>query len=98
MFESALARPRANVFGQDAYPDVWTRAAAVMHSIISGHPFADGNERAGLTAALATLRLNGVDLEHGDHDAVFTLTLDVAAGKTVEVGEIAGRLRAMMSQ
>jgi death-on-curing protein len=97
LLESALARPQATVFGQEAYPDVWTKVAAVMHSIMSSDPFVDGNKRAGLAAALATLAINDVSIEHGDHDALFTLTLDVAAGKLDEVGEIAARLRAALS-
>jgi prophage maintenance system killer protein len=60
-------------------------------------PFVDGNKRAGLAAALATLALNGIGIEHGDHDAIFTLTLDVAAGKIDDFGEIAARMRAALS-
>lgn len=33
LLESALARPQASVFGQDAYPDVWQKAAALMESL-----------------------------------------------------------------
>ncbi|NUS94128.1 MAG: death-on-curing protein, partial [Nocardia sp.] len=37
LLESALARPRASVFGQDAYPDIWQKAAALMESIARNH-------------------------------------------------------------
>lgn len=97
LLASALVRPQMSVFGQDAYPDVWTKAAAVMHSIVANHPFIDGNKRAGLAAALVTLELNGVDATKGDPDALFTLTVDVAAGKTDDVAEIAAYLRAALS-
>jgi death on curing protein len=97
LLESALARPQTTVFGQDAYPDVWTKAAAVMHSQVTSNPFVDGNKRAGLAAALATLVLNGVDAAHGDHDAIYTLTIDVASGKSDDIGEIAARLRGAIS-
>ena len=47
MLASALGRPKATVFGQDAYPDIWSKAAALMHSIIRNHPFLDANKRTG---------------------------------------------------
>jgi death-on-curing protein len=97
LLESALARPQATVLARDAYPDVWTKAAAVMHSLIASHPFLDGNKRAGLAAALATLSLNGVDTADGDPDAVYTLTLDVARGETDDIATIAARLRAAIA-
>jgi death-on-curing protein len=35
--EAAVARTRASVFGEDAYPDVHAKAAALLHSIVTGH-------------------------------------------------------------
>ena len=97
LLESALARPQTTVFGQDAYPDLWTKAAAVMHSIVSSHPLVDGNKRAGLAAALATLDLNGVDTANSDAEALYTLTMHVAEGKTEDVAELAARLQAAVT-
>jgi death-on-curing protein len=37
LLESALARPRASVFGQDAYPDLHLKAAALLHSLARNH-------------------------------------------------------------
>ena len=34
LLESALARPQTTVFGEDAYPSVWEKAAALMHSLV----------------------------------------------------------------
>ncbi|MEU0296646.1 Fic family protein, partial [Streptomyces microflavus] len=45
LLESALARPQASVFGQDAYPDVWQKAAALMESLARNHGLVDGNKR-----------------------------------------------------
>jgi hypothetical protein len=42
---SALARPQATAFGQDAYPDLDARAAALLHSLARNHAFTDGNKR-----------------------------------------------------
>jgi death-on-curing protein len=50
LLESAVLRPQQTVAGQDAYPDIHAKAAALMHSLIRNHPFVDGNKR---TAVLA---------------------------------------------
>jgi hypothetical protein len=54
LLESAVHRPRANVLGQDAYPDLLTKAAALMHSPARNHTLVDGNKRL---AWLATSQL-----------------------------------------
>jgi death-on-curing protein len=38
LLESALARPRASVFGEDAYPSLNEKAAALLHSLVSARP------------------------------------------------------------
>jgi death-on-curing protein len=96
LLDSAVARPQASMFGQDAYPDPWEKAAALMHSIISNHPFVDGNKRVGLTAGLAFLDLNGVGIEPLDEDVAYDLTIAVASGKLTEVGAIAADLRSLL--
>ncbi|HEX4101576.1 MAG: Fic family protein [Pseudonocardiaceae bacterium] len=52
LLESALARPQASMFGQDAYPSVWGKAGALVHSLVSNHAVSnhalvDGNKRLG---------------------------------------------------
>ena len=42
---SAVARPQATAFAADAYPDVWTKAAALLDSIVNNHALVDGNKR-----------------------------------------------------
>lgn len=64
-----------------------------MHSIIASHPYADGDKRVGLTAALAFLSLNNVHTEPLDEDAAYNLTIAVASGKLTEVGAVAAELR-----
>ena len=44
---SAAARPQTTVFGEDAYPDIWTKAAALLQSVVKNHPLIDGNKRLG---------------------------------------------------
>ena len=63
LLESAVARPQATFGGKELYSDVFSKAAALMLSLISNHPFIDGNKRTGITAAALFLRANGFMLE-----------------------------------
>lgn len=47
ILEAAVARTRASVYGEDAYPDLHVKAAALLHSIVTGHALIDGNKRLG---------------------------------------------------
>lgn len=81
--ESAVYRPQASFGGQDLYPDLFSKAAALGHSIISNHPFVDGNKRTGFEAMRLMLRLNGQDV-HASQDAKFEFVTDIAKGKLTE--------------
>lgn len=59
LVESAAARPQYTVFGEDAYPTLLEKAAALVHSVAVNHPFENGNKRAALTAAFVFLAQNG---------------------------------------
>lgn len=85
LLESALARPRTSVFGQDAYPDLWSKGAALLESLGRNHGLVDGNKRLAWTATWTFLEVNGhpladdFDVDEAEafvHDAV-TGTLDV---------------------
>ena len=80
LLDSASHRPQAAFFGQDAYPSLTGKAAALMHSIAGNHALADGNKRLALLAAAVFLRINGYRLDLTDDEA-FDLTLSVAAGQ-----------------
>jgi death-on-curing protein len=60
--ESALARPFTSFGGKDLFSDLWSKVAAMIHSIMAFHPFIDGNKRTALVAADVCLRLNGYRL------------------------------------
>lgn len=59
LLSAAVARPQATFDGQDLYPDLATKAAALMDSLVRNHPFVDGNKRVGITAAGLFLIING---------------------------------------
>ncbi len=89
---SAVARPRTTAFGSDAYPDVWTKAAALLHSIVNNHALVDGNKRLGWLATAVFLELNNASVAGATNDEVYELVMEVAAGdRSVEV--IAAALR-----
>lgn len=78
--EAAAARPAATFGGEDLYPDVAAKAAAVMHSLVANHPFVDGNKRVGAHALILTLLVNGHEPAFGAEELV-EATLAVARGE-----------------
>ena len=74
LLASALGRPQATFGGQDLYPDLFLKAAALVQSLSSNHPFVDGNKRTALTTLEYFLHLNGIDLKASQREKVeFTL-------------------------
>ena len=92
---SAAARPQATAFGEDAYPDLWTKAAALLHSVVKHHALVDGNKRLGWLATAVFLEINGVAVTHVSNDAVYDLVMGVTTGRD-DVGEIAAELRSVI--
>ena len=93
LLASAAARPATTVFGDEAYPGLHAKAAAILHSIVRNHPLVDGNKRLGWLACVVTLDLNGVKVTLADEDA-FQLVMSVAEGALDEVADIAAALEA----
>jgi death-on-curing protein len=93
LLEAAVHRPRASILGQDAYPDLLTKAAALLHSLARSHPLVDGNKRLAWLATYVFCAKNGVELD-ADDDAVYQLVSSVSSGSIDEVGEIATILAA----
>lgn len=87
LLQSALARPMATFDNNDLYPDLFSKAAALMQSIIKNHPFVDGNKRAAVVVASIFLLRNGYSLRTSSK-ALERFTLKVASTKT-EIEEIA---------
>jgi death on curing protein len=80
LLEAALARPQATAFGKDAYPDLDTKAAALLHSIARNHALIDGSKRLALAAVIAFYGLNGRRLTL-TNDQAYDLVMSVAAGQ-----------------
>lgn len=91
LLESALARPRASAFGQDAYPDLDHKAAALLHSLARNHALVDGNKRLALAGVITFYGLNGRRLTL-TNDEAYNLVIAVARGDMDDVPVIAARL------
>lgn len=63
MLESALEAPFQTFDGKDLYPALIQKAARLGHSLISNHPFVDGNKRIGIHTMLVFLAVNGIEIE-----------------------------------
>jgi death-on-curing protein len=88
LLESALARPQATAFGEDAYPTIHDKAAALMHSLARNHALVDGNKRLALAATIAFHGMNGVRVTL-TNDEAYDLVIAVATGKLDDVNPIA---------
>ena len=77
--ESAIAQPRMSFGGDDLYPGIVEKAAALCFSLVKNHPFVDGNKRVGHAAMETFLVLNGFELDAtvGEQES---LMLTLAAG------------------
>lgn len=91
LIQSALARPQASFAGEDLYPDIFDKAAALFHSLIFNHAFVDGNKRTTLTSTARFLYINGYELNATDKELIeFPLKVE---NKHLSIEEIAKWLK-----
>jgi death-on-curing protein len=93
---SAVARPQTTVFGADAYADLWSKAAALLHSVVNNHALIDGNKRLGWLATATFVAINGVAIERATNQQVYELVIKVASSN-VALEEIGAELRSMFA-
>ena len=96
LLESAAARPRTSLFGEDAYPSIEFKAAALLHSICRNQALVDGNKRLAWFAATTFLDVNGYRV-YLPEDGAFDLVISIAEG-SVDVEDIARVLAAAIVQ
>ena len=94
LLDSALARPQTSVFGEDAYPTLEVKAAAMTHSVIKNHPMVDGNKRTSWFLLNAFLYINGYLLEVSTEEGL-EFTLGVATDQ-LSLEEAAEKIRSHM--
>ena len=78
--DSALAQPRMTFDGQELYPSLTIKAAALGFSLVCNHPFLDGNNRIGHAAMETFMILNGWELS-ADVDEQEQIIMRLAAGE-----------------
>jgi death-on-curing protein len=91
LLESALSRPQATVFGDEAYPGMHGKAAALLSSLVNNDALVDGSKRLGLVAVRLFYGLNDHVFKATD-DEKFELIMAVAEARLVDVDKIAERL------
>ncbi|TVR24565.1 MAG: type II toxin-antitoxin system death-on-curing family toxin [Anaerolineaceae bacterium] len=90
----AVSRPYTRLFGQEAYPTLADKAAALLHSLAHDHLFADGNKRTARRAVQRFLHLHGGTITWTDEQA-YTLILEIAKGG-YDVKAVADRLAGLV--
>lgn len=94
---SAAARPQTTLLGEDAYPDLMTKAAALLQSIVNYHALVDGNKRLGWLATAVFLEINGTKASRAHNDDVFELVMHVTSTDP-PLDDIATRLQRVVSK
>ncbi|MCC2307695.1 type II toxin-antitoxin system death-on-curing family toxin [Cellulomonas chengniuliangii] len=97
LLESAAVRPQTSAGDRDAYPDLVTKAAALLHSLARNHPLLDGNKRLALAGTIVFLGVNGARMT-ATNDEAYDLVMQVAAGTLDDVTVIANRLRPLIAE
>lgn len=92
LLDSAAHRPSAAWLGEDVYPDLDTKAAALLLSLAGNRPLVDGNKRLGWVSTRLFYVLNGADLR-ASHDEAYELVVAVAEGRLDDVAVVAPVLR-----
>lgn len=77
--ESALARPFQTFGGEDLYPAIFEKAAAIGESLIMNHPFIDGNKRTGYLLMEALLRYEGYKITASD-EYLYNFVINISTG------------------
>ncbi|MBS9534559.1 type II toxin-antitoxin system death-on-curing family toxin [Mycobacterium sp. M1] len=99
LLDAAVARPQSTVYGVDAYPDLYLKAAALLQSLARNHALVDGNKRTAWASAWTFLYLNGVELSADfDVDAAEEFMYDVAQDGALAVEDIAVGLAAFAAK
>lgn len=77
LLESAVLRPQATFGGEDLYPTLFEKAAALMHSLLKNHQFVDGNKRTAYASTGVFLELNGYQLKNAGKKIALNFTRKV---------------------
>lgn len=96
LLSSALERPLTTISGQQMYPSLWLKLAALLDSVERNHPLLDGNKRLGYLLLALILQGNDIDEAHVSDDDWYDLIIDSAAHH-LELEELARRIEALVT-
>lgn len=91
LLDSAVMRPQSSAFGEDAFPSIHEKAAALLHGLARNHPFVDGNKRTAWACVSTFYMINGFIISADQADIV-ALVVDTAEGQ-LDVPTIAATLK-----
>lgn len=86
LLESAIARPFQTFGGEQLYPTLFEKAAALGQSLIVNHPFCDGNKRTGMLA-MASLIISSKRRFTASSDKLYNFIINISTG-TISFEEI----------
>lgn len=95
LLKSAVHRPQSQMYGIEAYADLFEKGAALLQSLAVNHPLVDGNKRMAWMCTVVFLDLNGRDMVDVDQEEAYKLVIEVASGDLEDVTLIALRLRGL---
>jgi len=76
--DASIATPRQTMFGQELYPDIFSKAAILFYLLVKNHAFVDGNKRTAALVLIEFLERNGYTLGT-TNDELYQFTIDVAS-------------------
>lgn len=96
LLAACIDRPLTTLAGEEMYPTIWTKVAALLDSVERNHPLIDGNKRLGFLLASLVLNSNGIGDRVVSDNQWYELIFAVASDH-LEVNEIANRLQTMLN-
>lgn len=88
LLESAVARPQSSFGGEDLYPNIFLKAAALIHGLLRNHAFIDGNKRTSMYSAMTFLELNGYKFDAKQKEVVdFALKVENERTSVAEISK-----------
>jgi death-on-curing protein len=86
LLASAVGRPQQTLFGEDAYPTLAAKAAALTHSLVLNHVFRDANKRTGMLSGVVFMEVNGCSLV-APRDSLYQVAIGVE-NKSVPMNDL----------
>ncbi|QQK78027.1 type II toxin-antitoxin system death-on-curing family toxin [Salicibibacter cibarius] len=84
LLDSAVNRPKQTAFGQEIFPTLYDKCAALYHALIKNHAFHNANKRTALMSLIRMLDINGYEFMASQEDAE-NMTVEIADIKPEDI-------------